>query len=302
MGEPAQVVESVAAKYGAADLQITSQVNYVGVADERFVIKAPQSTQSMSSLIVEAATLAMLRDGGPLAVKTPELVAFSADPLYLVATYLPGKVIEAADLPKITPAERNTLGHDIGAYVLSQAAQIDVATAQHQIPPLDRKDTWESIFADSLGDFSASAFPAVSSLSHKLHNRWQQYQGNTASEQFIHGDLRLGNMAVSADYRLQGVFDFGRAGVGTVSGEISPLANLDTTILQGVIDELRTAAVDIDMEEIHTWDEMKKLAQLANYIKAENYRSEPPLFVKRACDMLRNRHPELDWSELNQLF
>ena len=144
-------------------------------------------------------------------------------------------------------------------------------------------------------------FPSTSKLARQLYTRWLEHQEETAIEQFIQGDLRLGNMAVSSSNRLHGVFDFGRAGVGNASTEISPLANLDPTIMQGVIDELHAASVEIDMEQVHVWDEMKKLTQLAHYIDTGNYNNDPPIFVSRACRILSTHYPELEWSELNKL-
>ncbi|HEX6462682.1 MAG TPA: aminoglycoside phosphotransferase family protein [Candidatus Saccharimonadales bacterium] len=300
MGEAAEVVKNVANRYGVESLQIRNTVNYVGIGDERLVIKAPQSTQSMGGLAVEAAALELLERSPPLSAAIPQLVEFSTDPAFLVTKYLPGKIIEAATLQEISFKDRETLGHDIGAYVLSEA-QINLEAARHEIPPLEANDTWGRLFETWVGNFSSPAFPSTSELAKKLYARWLQYHADTTNEQFIQGDLRLGNMAVSSNNRLHGVFDFGRAGVGTINNEISPLINLDSTIMQGVINELQAASVDIDIEQLHVWDEMKKLAQLTHYISGNDYRDNPPTFVSRACRIVSAHHPELEWSEFNTL-
>jgi len=295
------VVRSVADKYDVEDLQIRNAVTYVGLADERLVIKAPKSVQNMASLAVEAAALELLDRSQPFPVAVPQIVEFSTDPVFLVTTYLPGNIIEAATLQDIPLKERTALGHDIGTYVLAQAEQVNVAAARREIPPLDEADTWEKIFEGVIGNFSSPTFPSTTKLAQQLYGRWLEYQNETMNEQFIQGDLRLGNMTVTHNNRLRGVFDFGRAGVGNASNEISPLVNLDRTIMQAAIDELQAASVEIDMDQIHVWDEMKKVTQLVHYINVGTYHHDPPLFVSRACHILSTHHPELAWGEFNTL-
>ena len=117
-----EVVRRAAESYNATDLHIRNTINnYVGLVDERFVIKAPESAQSMGSLAVEAAALELLERSEPLSVAVPKVVEFSTDPVFLVTTFLPGRIIEAATLHEIPLKDRETLGHEIGAYVLSQA-------------------------------------------------------------------------------------------------------------------------------------------------------------------------------------
>ena len=87
MGEPSIVVRSIADRYGVNDLQIKNTVTYVGLADERLVIKAPKSAQSMGSLVVEAAALELLDRSQPFPFAIPQVVEFSTDPVFLVMSY-----------------------------------------------------------------------------------------------------------------------------------------------------------------------------------------------------------------------
>lgn len=242
IGEAGEVVREVAERYHARELQIRNSTNCVGLVDERLVIKAPKSTQRMGSLAVEAAALELLGRSGPLAAAIPEVVEFSTNPVFLVTTFLPGRIVEATTLHEISLKDREVLGHEIGAYVISQAQQVDLNAVRREVPPLAEEDN-----------------------------------------------------------RLHGVFDFGRAGIGTASNEISPLVNLDSTIMQGVVDELRAASVGIDMDEVYAWDAMKKLTQLIHYINSGNYHDSPPMFVRRACGILSTHYPRWEWSEFDKL-
>lgn len=300
MGVAADVVKDVAERYGVQELQIRSTINHVGLADERLVIKAPKSEQHTSGLAVEAAALELVERSGPLSAATPKIVEFSTNPVFLVTTFLPGRIVEAATLHEIPLKDREALGHEIGAYVVSQAQQVDVNVVRQEVPLLEEGDTWGGLFEAVVGGFSSPAFPSTSKLAQQLYARWLQYQGNSADEQFIQGDLRLDNMVVSDDNRLHGVFDFGRAGVGTASCEVSPLVNLDTTIMKGAIDELRSASIEIDMDEVTVWDQMKKLTQLVYYINNGNYQ-DPPLFVQRACHIVSTHYPKWEWHEFAAL-
>ena len=295
------VLYDVAAQLKTEHLQIKNSTHNVGIADERFVIKTPKSTKNMASLAVEAAALKIVEQAGPLSAATPHIVEFSSDPVFLVTTYLPGRVIEAASLHELTTKEREILGRDIGAFVLSQIQQIDSETVRRDLPPHGDEDTWESIFAASIGNFSSESFPSVTRLARALYTQWLGLKTDCADEHFIQGDLRLGNMAVSEDNRLHGVFDFGRAGIGTTSNEISPLIYLDPIIMQGAVAELQSASLDIDMNQAATWDEAKKLTMLIRYITNGHYRDNPPVYVKRACRILATRYPDLPWDEFNQL-
>src|SRR5688572_28674481 len=104
-------------------------------------------------------------------------------------------------------------------------------------------------------------------------------------------------MAVSESNRLHGDFDFGRADIGNASHEISPLVNLDATIMQGAIDELQAASIEINMNQVNTWDEMKKITMLINYINGGGYRDNPPMYARRACRILSTHYPHLNWDE-----
>lgn len=301
IGNGSNVLEEVAARFKTQKLEIKNSTHNVGIADERLVIKAPKSTKNMASLAIEAAALEILEQNGPLAAATPRLVEFSANPVFLVTTYLPGRIIEASSIHELSLKEREALGHDIGAFVVSLVEQVDVEMVRQQLPPFGEEDTWESIFTASAGTFSSSMFPSTSLLARQLYAAWTHQQKDTTNDQFIQGDLRLGNMAVSENNRLHGVFDFGRACIGNASSEISPLVNLDSTIMQGAIDELQTASIGIDMDHVSTWDEIKKITMLINYINGGSYRDTPPLYVKRACRILSAHYPNLSWEEFNQL-
>ena len=255
----------------------------------------------MASLAVEAAALQLLEHSEPLSAVTPRVVEFSADPVFLVTTYLPGRIIEASSIHELSPKEREVLGHDIGAFVVSQIQQIDAGRAQRELPPFGEEDTWEGIFKATIGTFSSLLFPSTTLLAEHLYARWLSIETETTNDHFVQGDLRLGNMAVSDNNRLRGVFDFGRATLGNASSEISPLVNLDPAIMRGAVDELQTASVEIDMDQVNVWDEAKKITMLIHYINSGNYRDNPPLYAKRACRILSRRHPELNWEEFNQL-
>ena len=301
IGNGSEVLKQVAARFNTEKLEIRNSTHNVAIADERLVIKAPKSAKNMASLAVEAAALEILEQSGPLAAVTPRLVEFSADPVFLVATYLPGRIIEASSIHELSLKEREVLGHDIGAFVVSQVQQIDVEMVQRELPPFGEGDTWEDIFEASAGTFSSRMFPSTSLLARQLYAEWTHQQADTTNDQFIQGDLRLGNMAVSKNNRLHGVFDFGRAGLGNASNEISPLVNLDSTIMQGAVDELQAASINIDMNQVTTWDEIKKITMLIHYINGGNFRDNPPLYVRRACRILSSHHPDLSWEEFNQL-
>lgn len=298
---PSEVIEEVAARYNTENLQFKNSTHCVDIADERLVIKTPKSVKNMASLAVEAAALEILERYDPLSAAIPEVVEFSADPVFLVTTYLPGRIIEASSIHELSLKEREVLGRDIGSFVLSQIQQIDVETVRRELPPHGEEDTWESIFKASAGTFSSAAFPSTSLLARQLYATWLHQQTDTISDQFIHGDLRLGNMAVSDNNRLHGVFDFGRADIGNANNEISPLVNLDPTIMQGAINELRAASVEIDMDQVNAWDEIKKITMLIHYINRGEYPDNPPLYAKRACRILSTRYPRLNWDEFNQL-
>lgn len=299
LGNAQEVVQSIASTYGSDSLRIKDGiVNYVGIIDEQLVVKAPKSERSMGSLVVEAAALDLLERSEALTAPVPRLVAFSSDPAYLLSTYIPGRVIEdSSSLNKLSVRDREALGRTIGTFILSQAERIDVQTARQEIPPLGKDDTWESLFEESLSTFSSPDYPSLSKLAPELYSQWLEHRKGEASSQFIHGDMRLGNIAISEDNKLIGVFDFGRAGTGDASCEISPLVNINPDIMKGVIDELRTAAVDVDMEGVHLWDEMKKLLQVTYGVSSPTI----PSFVPRACRIIATRHPKLDWSEFEQL-
>jgi len=93
MGEAADVVQGVAERYNARDVQIRNTINHVGLVDERLVIKAPTSIHNMENLAVEAAALELLERSGPLSAAIPKVVEFSTDPVFLVTTFLPGRII-----------------------------------------------------------------------------------------------------------------------------------------------------------------------------------------------------------------
>lgn len=301
LGNSNEILQDVVARFKIDDLQIKNSTHNVAIADERFVIKAPKGAKNMASLAVEAAALQLLEQSEPLSAITPRVVEFSTDPVFLVTTFLPGKIIEASSIHELSPKERRVLGHDIGAFVVSQIQQIDVERARRKLPPFGEEDTWEGIFKATIGTFSSPDFPSTTQLARYLHTKWLGLETEPTNDHFIQGDLRLGNMAVSDDNRLHGVFDFGRASLGNASSEISPLVNLDTTIMQGAVDELQAASVEIDIDQVNTWDEAKKITMLIHYINGGNYRDNPPLYVKRACRILAGRYPRFNWEEFDQL-
>jgi thiamine kinase-like enzyme len=131
----------------------------------------------------------------------------------------------------------------------------------------------------------------------QLYTVWTAYQAEKVDTQFTQGDLRLGNMVVSADNQLAGVFDFGRAGIGDPSYELSPLANIDLTILAGAIDELQTGGLDINREHIQLWENMRDTLKLTYAVTGE----ATPSFIAKALLKIPACFPELDWSELDQL-
>lgn len=301
LGTNSDILKGITTRFNIENLQIKNSTHNVAIADERLVIKTPKSIKNMGSLAVEASALRILEESGELSAHTPRIIEFSTDPVFLVTTYLPGRIIEASSIHELSPKEREVLGRDIGAYVVSQIEQIDPEKVRRELVPFGEQDTWESIFEASVGTFSSSTFPSTTRLAQQLYVKWLSLDADRTNDHFIQGDLRLGNMAVSDNNRLHGVFDFGRADLGNASNEISPLVNLDSTIMQGAIDELQTASVEIDMDQITTWDETKKLTMLINYINGGIYRTNPPLYVRRACRILSSRYPKLDWDEFNQL-
>lgn len=288
----------VAHGYNPQNIHIyDGMVNYVGIVDEKVVVKVPKSRNSASGLVVEAATLELLESRPSLPVATPRLIKFSTHPTYLVSTYLPGNIVGEHELKKLSGNEREILGRDIGTYVLAQATEVDIDAVRRHIPQPGEGDSWGELFQEGVGDFSSRAFPSLTSLASVMHSRWIPYYDNRAETQFTQGDLRLGNMAVSATNRLAGVFDFGRAGLGDASYEINPLANIDTTILNAVIDELESNGVEICRDHIQLWDVMKDILKLTYAVKGK----AKPSFYKKALAKIPAQYPELNWSELGQL-
>lgn len=298
VGEFNDVLGSVASKYNARNLQINDgMVNYVGLADEQLVIKVPKSRKSASGLVIEAAALELLEDSAPLSAPVPRLVELSTSPTYIVSTYLPGVVIGTPELQKLSLKERDILGHDIGAYVLSQASEVNFDAASLRIPPPEQQDSWEHLFEEAVERISPYTFPSPSTLADQLHILWKEYRTTQLNEQFTQGDLRLGNMVVSNSNRLCGVFDFGRAGTGDATYEVHPLANIDPTILNGTIDELESNGATITKEHIRLWDSLKDVTKLSHGIVGK----AKPSFYRRASLKIPQQYPGLDWSELNQL-
>lgn len=295
--EPYDVLLQTAQRYDAHDLGIEeSMINLVGLIDERFVVKVPKTRANIGGLAVEAAALELLENSQPLTVAVPRMVEFSADPTFLVTTYLPGNVVDATELRKLTTKERDLLGHDIGAYAAAQAVCVDLDSAR-RLPPLEQHDTWEALFEAGVGTFSSSAFPSLSLVSRQAYEAWMAYRMDDSGLQFTQGDLRLGNMAVSDTNRLEGVFDFGRAGIGDASYEVNPLANIDQTILRGAVDELNAHGITVEWEHIKLWDAMKDLLKLSYAVAGKASQN----FISKALVKVPARYPELDWSELGQL-
>lgn len=299
VGEHVEVLDTVAGTYNVRDLQINDgMVNYVGLADERFVIKVPKSRKSASGLVIEAAALELLEDSPPLSVPVPRLVEFSSDPTYLVSTYLPGAVVATTpELQKLSSKERDILGHDIGTYVLSQTSEVAIAAAEMRIPQPEQQDSWENLFKEAVEIISRYNFPSLFKLVSQLHPLWEEYRSTQLHEQFTQGDLRLGNMVLTSSNRLCGVFDFGRAGTGDSTYEVHPLANIDHVIINGAIDELESNGATISKEHIYLWDKLKDITKLSHGIAGK----AKPSFYRRASLKVSQQYPELDWGEFNQL-
>jgi len=108
-------------------------------------------------------------------------------------------------------------------------------------------------------------------------------------------DFTLDNITLSGNYELRGLFDFARAGPGTLAEELSPLATIDEAVLAGCLRELAAAGLAPAPEEVWLWRHMKDLHVLPFWI-ARN-QTDAPIYHKMR-GTITARYPHLDWSEL----
>lgn len=302
-GVASEVVGEVAQRYGLHDAQTIPDgyVNFVAFKEGRLVIKAPQPEGEgghirLRQLAAEITNLQHLEAAraGLAPTQVPELVEYSLDPAYLVATYVPGRAsMPAAEIAGLSASERETLGREYGAYITRQAEIAPIGTSAGE-------SLWAPAFGE-LGEFSERSYPTLTRKAADLYERWQTYRtavhSGSIALRFIHGDLRLENSTLSDTYNLQGVFDFATAGRGDIAEELSRLANIDSTVLNGCLAELALSGLDPDPEHVRIWQEMKDLQVLTGWIQLGNTRHDNYLGKR---EIVAKRYPQENWGELWQ--
>lgn len=302
-GLAADVAHSVAQHYGARDITAhDGYVNYTITADERLVIKAPKGNEDgngasrLEALAIESVALELLEgvDVSPVAI--PKIIEFSLDPAYLVTSYVPGRTsVPREELRALSAKKREALGRSLGAHIVRQAATINLQMVRESIP-CSSEQRWQKIFDDYI-PFSHTNYPTLSRFTADLYEHWRVYQASTTTtRQFIHADLTFSNIGVSDSYTLLSVFDYARAGLGTLAEELSPLVPIDDKLLQGCLNELeKTTGKAPNPEHVWLWRNMKDTYVLPYWIAHEN--TLHPFYIK-CRQIITNRYPHLDWSEL----
>ena len=294
---PAGLATEIAQSYGS-HMQLTEGfVNTVAIVDEAVVVKVPKRPGYRQLIDHEQQALKFIEHVNVAPYTTPRLVAYSPDPTYLVATYVPGRVFSAEEIQAFSTNERERLGRDLGSYILHQS-KVGDAQEHAQLPTL-REGGWPSTFDNCIGGFRHPRYPILTSLADKLYERWLSYCSeprlDTATRRFIHGDLTPENMTLTEGRRLTGVIDFGRAHEGDINEELSCLANAGSSVLDACVKELQTNGIDADPEGAMLWRELKDFHVLPWWIFAGN--TAHPNFQKWR-EVVVTRYPHLDWGEL----
>lgn len=296
--EPYLLAQSVAATYSPKNVRFHDRrVNIVAEVDERFVIKVPQPAMEWSRSVLqrERTALTFLQNVSLGHVAIPQLVEFSEDPLYMVASYIKGTVITEREAQSLSRAQRTTLGRDIGNFIFRQASMIRPGDMPIHLAELGNA-SWPAAFDRYLSNFSNSRYPTLRDVITQAYPKWQAYTESTdqANEMAIHGDLTISNITLTDDHRLQGVFDFARMHVGDLAEECCALS-IDESILSGCLRELDDNGLSVDPEAVKLWREMKDLRSIAAWTHSGG---APPAGVVTARGRIVNAYPLNDWSEL----
>jgi aminoglycoside phosphotransferase (APT) family kinase protein len=298
-GRAVDIAHEVANRYSAENARVHDGfVNYVVMADDKYVIKAPQDDEQwLQDLWSERTVLTLLEDADLSPTVIPRLVEFSADPAYLVATYVPGRAsVPAEELQKRSAKEREALGHDLGSYLVRQATALSSSLTEENglSPCLER---WDKLFTNHVGNFYDNRYPTLTNKANMLYERWSDYcagLGSTALH-FIHGNFSVYNFGISQTGRLVSVFDFANAGAGSMEHEVSELVTIDEELFKACLSELDQAGMAPGLEHARLWRELKDL-EMASYWILHNNTRHPAFLMGR--DTITHRYPQLDWSEL----
>jgi hypothetical protein len=300
-GSAAARAHTVARRYGTRDVKVhDGHINYTLVADKRFVIKIPQQDDEfrLQSLARERAALTLLENADLSPIAVPQLIEFSSDPPFLVASYVPGRAsVPKGELLALSAKKREALGREMGAYIVCQAAAINPQAVRESIPVSSRQE-WARTFKAYIESFSDPNYPNLSLLTSNLGERWRACQADIVNTglHFIHGDLTFDNIGLSDTYGLLSVFDFARAGLGTIPEALSSFALIDDALLQGCLKELEIGGyAAVDVEHIRLWRHLKDLYVLPFWIK-QGDTSNP--FYAKCREIIVRRYPGFYWSEL----
>lgn len=294
---PLRTALQVAEAYGAIQPDpIDGYVNAVVVVDGRCVVKVPQDGEAfrVRALHRERDVLEKM-DGADLSpFIIPRLEAFSAEPLYLVASHVPGDVLKAEDIQRMPEAARDRFGRSLAEYILRQqeagAGKLDA------LGPLSADEGWDAFFDPYVGGFSDPRYPTLTAVTQELYHRWEAYKASDKGPAvFIHDDLRPDNMTIAEDGTLRGVFDFSRAHVGSLEEEASSSIAIDPIVTSAFQDELLANGRELNVEQAMLWRTMKDIITLPYCIR-QNDTSRPIFNTRR--EIIVARYPHLNWEEL----
>lgn len=271
---------------------VDSFINTVTIINDELVLKIPRDSGSrcLGALNHESLGLRAMEGVDVAPLEVPRLVEYSKDPAYLVATYVPGKIMTANEVSKLSTSARERVGRDLGSYIVRQVKGVKGA----QLPRLP--ESWPDVFSECFDNFSDRRYPSLTAVAAELYEKWRKRPGSSRTLRVIHGDLTAGNIVFGAGNRLKGVIDFGRLHRGEIADEVSCLPrSIDPALLPACIKELKSHGIDVDPEVVRLWWELKDLQVLPYWIKANNTR-HPNFRAWR--EIVANRYPHLNWDEL----
>lgn len=195
------------------------QNNVVVQIDENFVFRFPKYQHGLNDLLQETALLQAIGGFITLPIPQPIFVQLDGHPIghaFVGYVMIPGQPLWRETFELTSSTTRQSLAHQLGTFLAELHAIPVTAALSQTLPRYDTKEEWLDIFRR----IRQRLLPAMRAEAREWTTQhFERFLGNNANFAYTpvlrHGDFGTGNILVNEDVSaLQGIIDFGHAGLG----------------------------------------------------------------------------------------
>lgn len=255
--------------------------NLIVIVDGKQVVRFPRSEEIWHKGEGERYVLQHLSDHPTMPI--PKVIRISAEPAYMILTYLPGRHITVDEMMQLTTAQQRTIGRELAefAYTLHTALTIDTTRPHITAPDWSYDGYLRRVLIET-----GSKNTAVDLLAKQYYDRWLHRK--KTPEYVLHDDMHIANTLFDGDDNLVGVLDFGDLSIGTAEQELRHAYWFGDEALEAAAATYeRLSGLPFDRETSKVW---KVTQELAAYC-----RDDTTVSHERARKNLRRWFPAIEF-------